>query len=226
MSLATITTLVTDKLRTAALGTSLAHPLGVQRAIDQAVLQYSLDAPQQLQVVVTGANGDTLAAPAGWVGGSSTLQWVEHPVGRAPRVTLEALATQDAAAAWQILLLVDSLVDATVRIAFTAPHVLTTEACTVPAHHHNAMACWAAAELCRQLATQKGHERDATINAVATNGSSQSGDLARRARDWDLQYRRALGLPDPDVQPGGNAASATVQWSRDRTRGRLHSLGY
>lgn len=225
MTLATITTLVTDKLRTAALGTSLAHPLGVQRAIDQAVLQYSADAPQQLQVVVTGANGDTLAVPTTWVGGTSVLQWVEYPVGRAPRATLDALATQDAAGDWQILLLVDSLVDATVRIAFTAPHVLTTETCTVPAHHENAVACWAAAELCRQLATQKGHERDATIAAAATNGSSQSSDLARRARDWDLLYRQALGLPDPAAQPGGQAASTMVAWERTRQRGRFHSQG-
>lgn len=226
MSLATITQLVTDKLRTAALGTGLAHPLGVQRAIDQAVLQYSADAPQLLQAVVTGANGDTLDVPDTWVDGESTLQAVEYPVGRAPRATLDALATQDAAGDWKLLLLVDSLVDATVRVWFTAPHVLTTETCTVPARHENALACWAAAELCRQLATQKGHERDATIGAAMTNGASQSSDLARRARDWDLQYRQALGLPDPDAQPGGQGASATVQWERTRVRGRLHSQGY
>ena len=112
------------------------------------------------------------------------------------------------------------------RVHFTAPHVLTVDECTVPTQHFNAVACWAAAELCRQLATQKGHERDATLSAANTTGASQSGDLARRARDWDLQYRQTLGLPDPDAVPGAAGSSAVVQFDRTRQRGRFSSLGW
>jgi hypothetical protein len=89
-----------------------------------------------------------------------------------------------------------------------------------------ALACWAAAELCRQLATQKGHERDATISAVSSNGQTQSSDLARRAKDWFAQYRIALGLPDPEAAAGGNAAGTVVSFERTRTRARFSTLGY
>lgn len=226
MSLATITQLVDDKLRTLALGRELASPLVVGRAIEQAVLQYGLDAPQQLQVVVDGVNGDTIPVPPGWVVGRSLLTAVEFPVGRAPAAIIDAATARDAAGNWQILLPVDSLIDATVRIHFSAPHLVNATECTVPAEHENALACWAAAELCRQLATQKGHERDATISAANTNGASQSGDLARRARDWDLQYRQALGLPDPEKVSGAAGATAVVQFERSRQRGRFSSLGH
>lgn len=226
MSLATITQLVDDKLRTLALGRELASPLVIGRAIDQAVLQYGLDAPQQLQVKVDGVNGATIPVPQGWVVGRSVLNALEFPVGRAPIATIDAATARDAAGDWQILLPVDSLVDATVRIHFSAPHQVNATECTVPAEHENAVACWAAAELCRQLATQKGHERDATISAANTNGASQSGDLARRARDWDLQYRQALGLPDPDKVLGAAGSTVVTTFERGRRRGRFSSRGY
>lgn len=225
MSLATITKLVDDKLRTAALGRDLASPLVIGRAIAQAVLQYGLDEPQALVELQEAVTGDTLATPAAWVDGRSLLTAVEYPVGRAPMETIDAAVARNAAGDWVILLPVDSLLDATVRVHFTAPHVVDDSACTVPAEHENAVACWAAAELCRQLATQKGHERDATLSAAATQGQTQSADLARRARDWDLQYRRMLGLPDPEKVQGADGAAAVVSWGRERPRGRFHSLG-
>lgn len=228
MSLATITDLVSDKLRTLALGRELASPLVVGRAIDQAVLQYGLDSPQQLQVKVDAVTGDSIATAGvtGWVAGRSVLNEVEYPIGQAPRATLDAAVARNAAGDWVILLLVDTLAAASVRVHFTAPHIVSATECTVPTEHENAVACWAAAELCRQLATQKGHERDATLSAANTTGASQSGDLARRARDWDLQYRQALGLPDPDTVPGAAGTSTVVQFDRTRTRGRFSSLGY
>jgi len=226
MSLALITQLVDDKLRTLALGRELASPLVLGRAIDQAVLQYGLDSPQRLQLLVAGVTGESLAVPTAWVAGRSLLDAVEYPVGQSPMETLAAAVARDLLDEWRILLLTDTLVDATVRVHFTAPHVLTVDECTVPTQHFNAVACWAAAELCRQLATQKGHERDATLSAANTTGASQSGDLARRARDWDLQYRQTLGLPDPDAVPGAAGSSAVTQFDRTRVRGRFSSLGW
>lgn len=226
MTLATITDLVSDKLRTLALGRELASPLVVDRAIGQAVLQLGLDAPQQLQVKVDGVTGDSMATPTGWVAGRSLLTAVEYPIGQAPMATIDAAVARNAAGDWVILLLTDTLAAASVRVHFSAPHTVDSTTCTVPAEHENAVACWAAAEMCRQLATQKGHERDATLSAANTNGASQSGDLARRARDWDLQYRQALGLPDPEKSAGADGAGTVVQFERTRTRGRFSSLGY
>lgn len=224
MSLATITQLVADKLRTAQLGSELGGSAERDRAIAQAVLQYGLDRPQQVFADVASVTGSTLALPGTWVAGRSLLLAVEYPIGLWPVSTLEA-AVLVGSSSTVIFLADDTLTDATVRVHFSAPHQVDNSTCTVPAQDLNAVACWAAAELCRQLATAKGHDRDATLTAAAVNGGSQSGELARRAKDWLREYRNALGLPDPDrasVAP----ASTVVSWGADRRpRPRLYSLG-
>lgn len=221
MSLASITLLVKDKLRTQSLADYALDDV-VQRAVDQALLAYGKDVPLQLSDVVV-ASGNSLALPQGWILGRSTLSTVEFPVGQVPMATLMAAVVALADDSVVIKLQADSLpADSVVRINFNAPHA--ADGSSIPAQHENAVACWAAAELCRQVATQMGHDRDATIQAVAVNGSSQSGDLARRAKDWAAQYRNELGLPDPDANPGGQPASAVVSMESDgHRRARFYS---
>lgn len=226
MSLAAITQLVRDKLRAAALGSDMADQLVVERAIGLAADQYSADAPQVLGALVSGFSGEAIDLPTAWVLGRSVLEAVEYPVGRAPREEVPAAVARGADGTWRVLLLDQTLSGATLRVWFTAPHVLDADECTVPPQHLNAVACWAAAELCRQIATQKGHERDASLSAVAVQGGTQSGDLARRARDWFTQYRVALGIADPEADAGGKAAGTVVTLERTRTRARFHSLGH
>jgi hypothetical protein len=226
MGLATINQLVDDKLRSASLGSELGGPLVRDRAVAQAVLQYSTDLPLEVAEDVVAVTGASFDVPEGWVVGRSRLVAVEYPIGRAPMVTLEAEVVKPAEGSLQLYLMETYLQGATVRVHFTAPHRVDTTASTVPAEHENALACWAAAELCLQLATQKGHERDTTLSAAATNGQSQSGDLARRARDWQRSYRSTLGLPDPERQAGPDAATAVVSWKSDRPRPRFFSLGH
>ena len=221
MPLAQIIALVDDKLRSAALG-SAANLATRDRAIEQAVVQYSEDAPRVLVADVAGVNTQTIAVPVGWVAGRSRLVQVEHPIGTLPVSTLAAATGYDGTA-WQVVF-EQAPANALVRIHYTAPHELSDSECTIPAQHENAVASWAAAELCRQLATQRGHDRDATIGAAATQGQSASGDLARRAREWVAVYRTTLGLPDPDKDPGARAAGAVVSFATDRRRGRFNSL--
>lgn len=221
MSLASITLLVKDKLRTESLA-DLAPEAALERAIEQALLAYGKDVPVQASQVVE-ASGSVLALPQGWLVGRSVLGAVEFPIGQVPMATLPAALTALASDETVIKLQVDSLpLDSVVRIHFSAPHA--ADGSTVPAQHQNAVACWAASELCRQAATRAGHDRDATIQAAAVNQSTQSGDLARRAKDWQSQYRNELGLPDPDANPGGQPAGAVVQLSDDgHRRARFHS---
>lgn len=227
MGLAAIKQLVDDKLRSAALGAELADPVVRDRAIAQAVLQYSLDAPRRLHEDVADPGGWVLPLPAAWVEGRSTLVAVENPVGYAPMRVLEAAVLLSIAGdGYQVVLADEMVATGLTRVHFTAPHVVTGDESTIPAEHENAVACWAAAELCRQLATQKGHERDATIGAAAVAGNTQSGDLARRAREWLNQYRQVLGVPDPDAKTGPKAAGAVTSWrGDDRPRPRFYSTG-
>lgn len=227
MGLAAITQLVDDKLRSAALGEDLAPAAVRDRAIGQAVLQYSLDAPQRLHEDVADPGGWVLPLPADWVAGRSTLTAVENPVGYAPMRVLDAAVLLNIAGdGLQVVLADEVIASGQTRIHFTAPHVVDDSGSTVPVQHENAVACWAAAELCRQLATQKGHERDGTIGAAAVNTATASGDLARRSRDWFTEYRQVLGLPDPAAQPGPQGASAVVNLrGDDRPRPRFYSSG-
>lgn len=221
MSLASILLLVKDKLRVQSLGDEASDDV-VGRAVVQALLAYGVDVPRQLMDTVV-ATGSTLALPQGWVPGQSTLSQVEFPVGQMPMATLPAATVVQPGGQVAIRLLVDSLpVDAVARIHFTAPHA--ADGSSIPAAHENAVACWAAAELCRQGATRAGHDRDATLQAASVATSSQSGDLARRAKDWATQYRVELGLPDPEARAGGVAAGTVANWGGDgHRRGRFHS---
>lgn len=222
MSLAAITALVDDKLRSTALGASV-DTAARDRAIGQALVQYSSDEPQDLVAEVADVTGYFIDTPAGWVPVRSRLQAVEYPLDQVPMATLEATEMHQVGG-WRILL-AEPASGITVRLHYTAPHA--ADASTVPAHHHNAVACWAAAELCRQLATRMAHDRDATIGAQAQQQGSQSGDLARRAKEWEAVYRVALGLPDPAMPGaagGGKPAGAVVSWGARRIRGRFNSF--
>ena len=143
MSLATIKQLLQDKIRSASLGSDLADPLLRERTLAQALLQYDADAPRETSAVVTGITGGLFDVPPTWVVGRSLLVAVEYPIGLAPMTTLDAAVARNEADTWQIMLLEDSLVDASVRVFFTVPHVLTDTECTVPLQHENALACWA-----------------------------------------------------------------------------------
>lgn len=223
MSLATITALVDDKLRSVALGAA-ADTAARDRAIGQALVQYSDDEPQDLVAEVAAVTGYFIDVPVGWEPARSRLQAVEYPLDQLPMATLEA-AELHQAAGWKIVL-AEPVTSLTVRLHYTAPHA--ADGSTVPGHHVNAVACWAAAELCRQLATQLGHDRDATIGAMGQQQGSQSGDMARRAKEWLAVYRVALGLPDPEkagASASGKPAGAVVSWGARRVRGRFYSYG-
>lgn len=220
MSLATIIQLVNDKLRSDALGDLVNTDL-IDRTVAQALIVYSSDKPHVL-TEDTVANGDTIAVPPTWMEGVSTLTTVEYPVGEVPLVALAAAAVRPWGGAVRIVLQDTSLPAATpVRLHYTASHL--ADGSTVPASDENAVACWAAAELCRQAATRYGHDGDATINAASTNHASRSGDLARRAKDWLAQYRTELGLPDPDAKSGGKAAGVVVTPAGDGHRRARHT---
>ncbi|TXI17631.1 MAG: hypothetical protein E6Q67_13025 [Roseateles sp.] len=223
MSLATIIELVQDKVRADALGSLVTDQL-IQRTLAQALIVYSADKPREASAEEL-ASGDTIMVPTDWVEGLSSLVAVEYPVGQAPMATVAASAVRPYGGAVRIQLQDRVLAtDTPVRVHYLAPHA--ADGSTVPAEHHNAIACWVAAELCRQAATRAAHDRDATISAAATQQGSQSGDLARRARDWLTQYRTQLGLPDPEQSTPVKAAGVVVTPEGDgHRRGRIRSSG-
>lgn len=214
-----------DKMVRAPGGTESIATADRDVAIELARLRYSMDAERKLtEDVVWLAAGYFGPLPAGWVDGSYLVS-AEHPIGEQPvslidmdiyvSPTEQKLVTPDGLSA-----------GATVRIQFTAPHLLNagaTPADTVPLRHREAVASYAAHILCNQLAAQFSGERDASINADASNTESRARNFAFRAKDYRAAYFAGIGKADPQADKGGGVASGDPAVSVSAWQGRTRN---
>lgn len=224
MSLADYQTLV-DKMVRAPGGTETIAAADRDAAIELARLRYSLDAERKLtEDVVWVADGYFGPLPASWVDGSY-LVTAEYPIGEQPVsfIDMEIYVTP----AEQKLVTPDGLsAGATVRIQFTAPHLLNagaTPADTIPLRHREAVASYAAQVLCKQLASHFSGQRETSINADGSNTESRARNFAARAKEYRAAYYAGIGKADPqaDKAGGGGAGDPAARVSAWRGRGRL-----
>lgn len=208
MSLATYQTFVDSLVRDDA-----ARITAEQRdaAIEQAVARLSRDKPRELLAEVTGASGQRVATPAGWVPGESRLVNVEYPVGETPPAYLDAPTVYGKPDGSQELVLVDALPAAsTIRVRFTAPHKVDTQADTVPAADQWGVVALAASIICGQLASFYANQTDSTIAADGVDHKSKSELYAAREREYRAQAYTSWGLPVPSTKGTQLAAAGTV----------------
>ena len=85
---------------------------------------------------------------------------------------------------------------------------------TVPAHHREAVACWAAALLLDQLAAGHAGDKESTMQADAVDHGSTSGTYAARAAACRKRYYRITGAAPKPLAP----ASAVGSMARRRPR--------
>jgi hypothetical protein len=225
MSLADYQTLV-DKMVRAPGGTDTIAVADRDAAIELARLRYSLDAERKLtEDVVWTADGYFGPLPASWVDGSY-LVTAEFPIGEQPvsLIDMEIYATPTE----QKLVTPDGLSTGdTVRIQFTAPHLLNagaTPADTIPARHREAVASYAAHVLCKQLATHFSGQRETSINADGSNTESRARNFAARAKDYRAAYYAGIGKSDPQSDKNGGAMgepAASVSAWEGRSRNSL-----
>lgn len=174
-------------------------------AIAAAVARYSQDRPRRKVEDLAGVSGQLIALPAAWQADFSELRSLEYPVGNMPPTMIEAdrWSLYDEPAAQKIMLL-DSLPAAsTVRATFTIRHALDASSDTIPLHHREATARYAASLLCDQLASFYANEGDSTIAADATRNQPKSEAYRNRARDYRKQYQDAVGVDDKTAAPAG-----------------------
>lgn len=188
------------------------------RAIALAVTRYGKDRPRALVEDLVSAGGKWLDLPSEWEHGISVIQSLEYPIGNAPP-TLLALGmwqVYQGPMGWQILL-VDSLaIGATVRAAYTAPHVVDALTDTIPAVDAEPVASWAAALLCDQLASLYSNDTDSSIQADAVDHTSKAREFALRAKTLRKRYYDELG-----IEPKRNvAAGVVVDMDLTDSRGR------
>jgi hypothetical protein len=180
------------------------------QAIELARLRYSVDAERKMtEDVVWLADGHLGPLPANWVLGSYLVTG-EFPIGQQPpslielsvyvTPTGEQLMVEDALAAGD-----------TLRVQYAAPHLLTAgnaPADTIPPAHREAVASYAAAVLCKQLASYYSGQRETAMNADASNTDSRSRNYAARAKEYRAAYFAGIGRADPQSDKGGAGSVA------------------
>ncbi len=228
MAFADYQTLVDKMVR--AQGTDVIATTDRDSAIELARKRYSADCERDLVEDVTWLeDGYFGPLPASWAAGAY-LKQVEFPIGDQPTRLIEVAigATPDE----QTLVAEDALqAGDIVRVTFAAPHQLNggdTPADTVPAHHQEAVASYAASLLCGQLAAHFSGERETPTGSDFSNTESRSRNYAARAKEYRAAYYAGIGKADPRLAKadGGAASEATASvssWS-GRPRSNLVHL--
>lgn len=110
-----------------------------------------------------------------------------------------------------------------VRVTYTASHVVDPTTDTVPASDREAVAAWAAAELLDQLAARGAQASDTTIAADGVEHIAQVRSYRAIAKSHRDRYYELLGLQrSAEMRPGATSAVATMTPRRlDRGGSRL-----
>lgn len=177
------------------------------QAISLAVVRYSQDLPRRLVADdVVPATG-FLDLPDGFDTDQHRIEALECPPDRIPPAVLsgEDWALYQGVDAIRIMLISRPPTGAAIRIRYTGAHVLDDETDTIPAKHREAVASWAAAILCEQLASQYSGDQIPTVNADSVDHQSKGRDFANRAKTLRKFYYDSIG-----VDPKRNVAAGVV----------------
>lgn len=190
----------------------------VQReaAIAEAVAAYSRVRPQRGLADLTGDGTQTYDLPAEWVAGFSVLQSVEFPAGESPPVYVDEadwLLYQPDSDTTVLRLLADTpSASQTIRLRYTALHVVDDAASTLPAQDADAVVNYAASVACLWLAAHYAQQGQATLSADVTNHESRVRQYRDLARDYKTAYAAHLGLSTTDGAAPVSAASTVLDW--------------
>lgn len=186
----------------------------VSRAVDTAVTQYSANRPRAVVKDVVLASAQVLPALDGWVTGQSEVQSIEVPVGRIPPAFLEPedFLKRVTPSGEEICLIDARTVGDTLRVAYTTLHTVDT----IPAKDYEAVACWAAAFIADQVATQYSNNSQPTIQADSVDSSNPAREWAARAKGFRARYASLLGIQgvtgSGNDKPVTKPASAVVEF--------------
>ena len=204
MPLADYENLIDNKVRDDA---SIIQVTDRDQALLSAVIRYSNDKPDKEVEDVVAAGGQYIDLPAGWQDNFSSLKNIEFPIGNVPPTYLEsgAYGIYNAPGGDNVMVRSSLAANDTVRMAFTVKHIVDGANDTPPDIHREAIACWAAALLCEQLASYYSGDSDSLIAADSVDHASKARDFAARARTFRKFYFDTLG-----IDPKKNTAAGVV----------------
>lgn len=203
MALADFQTLVDGMVRETAELTDADRDMAISLAIER----YSKDRPRTAVEDLTAPGGLRLPLPGAWEQDFSDLRSLEHPIGNDPLDLLGDWELYQTPSGFEIRL--DGCsggsieADASVRATFTIKHVLNASTDTVPVGDREAVAAWAAAGLCDQLANRFSGDSDSVIQADSVEHGSKAGEFARRAAALRRRYFNELGIEPKRSEPAG-----------------------
>lgn len=181
-----------------------------ERAVESAVVQYSLDAPRRLVRDVTWpTTGYFTADLPAELTEDSPIYGAEYPIGSVPVNTVHVAQHVTEG---PLQLLCEALLPggAVVRVTFGGAHQLvggTTPVDTIPTRHRDAVLHYAAHLLCREMATLFSGEIDSAIAADGSNTESRARNYAQRAKDYRASYYAQIGVADPMAKAAGGGSS-------------------
>lgn len=200
-------------------------------AVRAALAMYSKHRPRTLVEDLAGDGDYDYDLPDDWVEGSSSLKTVEHPAGQREPIVLEAedyTLYQTADATVLRFLQLIPVAGETIRLTFTAPHVIDDTTTTVPVNDANAVADLAASVACEWLSSRFSQSGEPTLQADSADHTSKARDFALRATAFRNQYYDYMGLPRPGAKTSDGreassasvaAASAVRDWDTDLSTG-------
>lgn len=197
-------------------------PDDVEAGIAFAVSRYSKDRPRSIVEDVVTPGGQFVPLPASWVGGFSEIQQMEYPIGSTPLELIEDYDIYQAPAGEEIFIghtLPDGV---TVRVTFSAFHALSATVDTIPVADREALACYAAAHCCEQLASLFSGDSDSSIQADSVDHAGAGARFSRRADKLRQRYFDELGIEPKRNQAAGVVVDMDLPDSLGRDR-LLHS---
>jgi len=187
------------------------------KAVNRSIARYSKDRPRAIVEDVAAPGGNYLNLPASWEFGFSRIESIEYPIGNVPPTLLDiaSYGMYNAPGGKQIM--VRSIIAAaeSVRISFSIKHTVDEVTDTSPEHEREAIAAWAAAVCCEQLASYYAGDSDSTIQSDSVDHNSKSREFSNRAKVFRKRYFDELG-----IDPKRNiAAGAVVNMNLPNSRG-------
>lgn len=99
----------------------------------------------------------------------------------------------------------------TMRITYTAPYTVVSDAISIPSQNYYAFCNLVACEVCRYIATKYARTSDNSISADSVDHSGRSGRFRDMASDFCAAYERMMGFATDDGTSTG-AAGEFVDW--------------
>ena len=194
----------------------------IAAALALAVLRYSQDRPRRAVTDVTLATAARqVDLPEGWVADFSELTQVEYPLDQAPPALLprgEAWTLYETPDGPVLLGTGEWPAGAVLRLTWTLPHLLDEDTDTLPARHREAVACWAAALLCEQLASRYAANSEPTLQADRVDQTAPQKAYSQRAQALRQRYLDEIGVDAKRNLATGVVVSPSRRDSRGRPR--------